>query len=123
MFTGPVMMLPGQEQKDFTVHRPETCGTERGREGLANQYIKIGTVKAILAQARTEETQRWRQLTHPVSHKLIMQHRPPVEVKPGFYFEQTDTGQRFYVAPLPYDPAGIGHWTIFYCSDRRDVSN
>ncbi|MCL2215400.1 MAG: hypothetical protein FWB91_00135 [Defluviitaleaceae bacterium] len=123
MFSGNVMMLPGQELRGFTVYAPETRGTDNGREGLVNQYVPLGNIKAILAQARPEETQRWRQLNHPVSHKIIMQHRPPFTVLPGCMFERTDTGQRYYVAPIPYDPGDISHWNIFYCNDRRDVSN
>ena len=123
MFTGNVMMLPGQELREFTIYAPETRSSERGREGLINGYVKLGTVRAILGQARPEETNRWRQLNHWVSHKIIMQHRTPFEVKSGYKFRQEDNGQEFYVTTLPYEPGGIGHWTIFYCNDRRDVSN
>jgi hypothetical protein len=123
MFTGPVMHLPGQELKEFAIYAPETRGTDRGREGLVNNYKPLGTIRAILAQATPEETQRWRQLNHPVSHKIIMQHIPPFEIKTGFVFELTATGQEFFMSTLPYEPGGIGHWTIFYCNDRRDVRN
>ena len=123
MFTGNVMLLPGQELREFDVWKIETRGTDIGREGLINDYVKLGTLRAILAQARPEEIQRWRQLGHPVSHKVIMQHIPPFAVNAGYVFEQKSSGQRFYVSTLPYEPGGIGHWTIFYLNDRRDVSN
>ena len=123
MFTGNVMILPGQELRIFEVFAIETCGTDRGREGLVNDYKKIGELTAVLAQARPEEIQRWRQLTHPVSHKLIMQHTPAFEILSGYRLVQRDTGQVFYVSTLSSNIGGIGHFTIIYLNDRRDVSN
>ena len=122
MFTGNIMLMPGQELREFAVSKPETRGTDNGREGLVDGFTEVGKVRAILAQARPDETQRWRQLNHPVSHKIIMQHAPPFEVKTGYVFELSGTEQRFYVSTMPYEPGGIGHWTIFYCIERKDVS-
>jgi hypothetical protein len=117
------MLFPGQGLKAFDIYKPETRGTDNGRAGLVNQYTKLGSIDAVLAAAKPEEVQRWKQLNHPVSHKIIMQKNPPYEVKPGYVFKLTDTGQQFFVETLAYDPGGIGHWTIFYCTDRRDVRN
>ena len=114
------MMIPGQELRDFTVLQPDTRGTESGREGLINDYKPIGVIQAVLAQATTEETERWRQLTHPITHKIIMQNAPPFEVKSGYIFERA--GRRFYVQALPYDVGDLGQWTIFYCDERTDVT-
>ena len=119
MFTGNVMLMPGQELRDFTVSRPETRGTENGREGLTNQFQEVGKVRAILAQAKPEEVQRWRQLNHPITHKIIMQKKPSFDIRPGDIFERD--GRRFYHQMSPYDLGDIGHWTIFYCDERHDV--
>ena len=119
MFTGNVMLLPGQELREITVLRPDTRGTENGREGLVNQYETVGTIQAILAQAKPEEIQRWRMLNHPVTHKVIMQHRPSFDIRPGDIFERA--GRRFYNQALPNDVGDLGHWTIFHCDERTDV--
>ena len=113
------MMMPGQELREFTVLRPETRSTDNGREGLTNQFVEIGKISAILAQAKPEEIQRWRQLTHPITHKIIMQDRPPFDIKPGDIFERA--GRRFYNQAIPYDVGDLGHWTIFYCEERTDI--
>ena len=120
IFTGNVMLMPGQELREFTVSRPETRGTENGREGLTNSFQPIGKVRAILAQAKPEEIQRWRQLNHPITHKIIMQGKPPFEIRPGDTFERD--GLRYYHQMTPYDVGDIGHWTIFYCDERTDVT-
>ena len=114
------MMTPGQELREFTVSKPETRSTDNGREGLINQYVEVGKIRAILAQAKPEEVQRWRQLNHPVTHKIIMQRKPPFEVKSGYIFERA--GRRFYMQALPNDIGDLGHWTIFYCDERNDIT-
>jgi len=115
MFTGNVMLMPGQELRAFTVLRPEVRGTENGREGLTNRFVEVGVIRGILAQAKPEEIERWRMLNHPVTHKIIMQRTPPFEVKPGDVFERA--GRRFYHQTSPYDVGDIGHWTVFYCDE------
>jgi len=112
------MLRSGQELRAFSVLRPDKRETERGRI-TTNGYTEIGRVRAILAQARPEEIQRWRQLTHPITHKVITRQKPDFEVRPGDIFERD--GRRFYNQALPYNPGDIGHWTIFYCEERTDV--
>ena len=112
-------MMPGQELREFVVKRPEKRGTENGREGLTNQFVEIGKIHAILAQAKPEEVQRWRQLNHSITHKIIMQYVPPFDIQPGDVFERD--GRRFYHQMVPYDVGDLGHWTIFYADERSDV--
>jgi hypothetical protein len=111
---------PGQELRKITVLRPETRGTDNGREGLTNQYVEVGTIRAIFAQARPEEIERWRQLDHTVTHKIIMQRKPPFDIRPGDIFEHG--GRRFYHSMTPDNVGDLDHWTIFYCSERDDAT-
>lgn len=119
MFAGNIMFLPGQELREFTVNKPDPKGTENGREGLTNGYIEVGIIRAILAAAKPEEIQRWRQINHPVTHKIIMQGKPTFEILPGDIFERV--GRRFYNQSMPNDIGDLGNWTIFYCDERIDV--
>jgi hypothetical protein len=119
MFTGNMNLRPGQELREFDVLRPRTHETERGRETIID-YAHIGAVNAIFAAARPEERERWRQLEHPITHKIIMRHAPPFDVMPGDIFERA--GRRFYNQAMPYDVGDIAHWTIFYCDERSDVT-
>ena len=113
------MLFPGQELREFTVYKPDTRETENGRAGMVNGFVIIGTVRAILAVAKPEELQRWRQLNHPVTHTVIMQRAPPFEVLPGYVFETS--GRRFHNMTMPDNIGGLGHWTIFHCDERNDV--
>ena len=118
--TGCVMITEGKALRTFNVWRPVTRGTDAGREGLTNSYENIGTIRGTLAQAKPEEVQRWRQLEHPVSHKIIMRKKPAFDVLPGDVLEYA--GRRFYNTAVPYDVGGIGHFTIFYCNERTDIT-
>ena len=124
MFTGVVFLVPGQELREFDVMRPETRETSNGRV-VNNGYASVGKVTAILAAAKSEEKERWRQLEHPITHKIIGQGVPPFEVKPGDIFERADGSpagrRRFYNQATPYNVGDIGHWTIYYCDERSDA--
>ena len=123
-----VMMLPGQELREFSVARPETGGGGDGgvqarsrRAGAIGGYAHVGNIKGVLASAKPDEAERWRQLGHTVSHKIIMPGKPDFEVLPGDVFERG--ARRFYNRMMPNDAGDLGHWTIFYCAERADIGD
>ena len=118
MFTGAINLVPGQELRQFDVYRSGEHRTDSGRI-IANGGDRIGSIRAVLAAAKPEETQRWRQLEHPVSHKIIQQGVPPFEIRPGDSLVQGN--MRYIVQAAPYNVGGIGHSTIYYCNERSDV--
>ncbi len=118
MFAGSVFHIPGQELREFTVLTPETRSTDNGRE-LTNGYKIIGKIKGILAEAKPAEIERWNQLGHPVTHKIIRQGVCDTAIAPGDVLECG--GRRFYVQAAPYNPGGINKWTIYYCDERSDI--
>lgn len=118
MFTGMVSLLPGQELRVFTVYRDGERRTPGGRV-VMNGEAAVGEIKAVLAAAKPEEIERWRQLEHPVTHKIIQQGVPPFEIRPGDSIRHGS--RRYIVQTAPYNPGGINHWTIYYCDERSDV--
>jgi hypothetical protein len=112
------MLMPGQELRDITVSRPATRENARGQI-VTNAFETVGTIRGILAAAKPEEIERWRQLNHPITHKVIMQRVPPFDVRPGDIFEYA--GRKFYNQTMPYNVGDIGHWMIFYCDERMDA--
>jgi hypothetical protein len=118
MFTGATFLLPGQELREFEVLRPLTRETENGRE-VNNGEEPVGKIQAILAQATPQEVERWRQLEHPITHKIIQQRTAGFEIKAGDIFRRA--GRRFINAAMPYDVGDIHHWTIYYCEEREDA--
>lgn len=117
MFAGSPFFTPGQELREFAVLEPDTRSTGNGRE-INNGYSMLGKIKGILAEAKPAEIERWRQLGHPVTHKIIQQGTFP-NIKAGCVLELDQ--RRFYIQAQPYNPGGINHWTIYYCEERSDV--
>ncbi len=118
MFIGAINLVPGQELREFEVYRDGEHRTASGRV-VSNGTEVIGEIKAVLAAAKPEEIQRWRQLEHPVSHKIIQQGTAAFEIKPG---DSLVCGERRYIVQTaPYNPSGLNHWTIYYCDERSDV--
>ena len=107
MFTGAINLMPGQGLREFDVYRNGTRRTDSGRV-ISNGAERLGTIRAVLAAAKPEEIERWRQLEHPVTHKIIQQGIAPF-------------GMRYIVQTAPYNPGGLNHWTIYYCEERSDV--
>lgn len=118
MFTGAINLMPGQELREFDVYRNGTRRTDSGRV-ISNGAERLGAIRAVLAAAKPEEIERWRQLEHPVTHKIIQQGTPPFEIRPGDSFTRGD--RRYIVQTAPYNVGDLGHWTIYYCDERSDV--
>lgn len=118
MFTGAIHLIPGQELRTFTVCRDGEHKTASGRV-ISNGAEVLGSIRAVLAAAKPEEIQRWHQLEHPVSHKIIQQGTAAFEIKPGDSL--VDGERRYIVQTTPYNPGGLNHWTIYYCNERSDV--
>ena len=118
MFTGAVHLRPGQELREFAVYHDGEHRTGSGRI-TSNGAEQMGTIEAILAAAKPEEIERWHQLEHPVTHKIIQQGAAPFPIRPGDSF--VCAGRRYIVQAELYDPGGLGHWTIYYCEERGDI--
>lgn len=85
--------MTGQELRTFDAYRDGDHRTASGRI-TANGRERLGEIRAVLAAAKPEEIERWRQLEHPVSHKIIQQGVPPFEIAPG---DSLVRGDRRYI--------------------------
>lgn len=118
MFAGNFIFVPGQELRDFTILEPDTRTTDNGRE-VNNGFKEVGKIKGILAEAKPTEIERWRQLEHPITHKIIQRGNSPVKIEAGYALEYA--GRRFYVQAQPHNPGDLNQWTIYYCEERSDT--
>lgn len=118
MFIGAINLMPGQELRTFDVFRDGERRTASGRV-TSNSTEWLGEIRAVLAAAKPEEMERWRQLEHPVTHKIIQRGKAPFEIKAGDSLAHG--AKRYIIQAAPYNPGGINHWTIYYCDERSDV--
>lgn len=115
MFGQGIFCVPGNELREVTVLQPENRETENGRV-VNNTYVSVCTIKAVFAAARPEEKERYRQLGHPITHKIIQQGICPVKIKAGYILERE--GRRFYIQTEPYNIGSLNYWTIYYCEEK-----
>ncbi len=112
-----MMFFHGQELKCFRLCRVGAVISSQGRV-LQNQMEEVGHISGVLAVAKSEEISRWRQLTHPVSHKVIVKGSLP-DIRVG---DVLKLGSReLIITMVPYDVGGLGHYNILYCTERSDV--
>lgn len=107
---------PGQLFKDFFVEAKGTALSPRGRAASRYNQQDAGRLKAVLAQAKPEEKDRWHQLGHPISHTLTQRGAPMAKVADRLVRGK----RRFYVQGV--DNVGeLGFWTIYYVEERFDT--
>lgn len=71
--------------------------------------------RAILAEAKPHEKERWLQMQHPISHTIVARGAPKAKTS-----DLLTCGKRkFFVQG--FDNCGeLGLYTIYYCEERLD---
>lgn len=118
------MFLPyGSAVSTFRVFRAVAVTTEMGRV-LHNISEEIGKISGVLAEASSYEKERWRQLSYPVSHKVILSGVPSILLEVGDVLQwESGSGTREMILNgIPYDVGNLGHYLIVYGNERRDLT-
>lgn len=117
------MLQNGAEYVEFKVFRKESVRTSGGRV-LHNAPVELGSFYGILAQARGEEKKQWNQLSHPVTHKVLVKDGLDLELVVGdvLQFYVGKQMREMLISAVPYPVAGLSFWTILYGEERRDLA-
>lgn len=107
--------------------RPENLGREfvieRKSQGINEVGRKVADFKptgqrllGVLAEAKTQEIERWNQLQHPITHTIVQQGaRSLVQVGDRL----TMAGRTFYVQGMD-NIGALGLFTLIYAEERSD---
>ncbi len=109
-------LRPGNLYKDFTVETTGAAVSSRGRPKKNYDKDKGPMIRAVLAEAKPEEKERWRQLQHPISHVITQKGRPKAKEGDRLIFEN----RIFYIQGVD-EPGALGLWTIYYAEERKDT--
>ena len=108
-------LRPGNLFKVFIIEKKGATITSRGRAKAEYDTSKGEQINAVLAEARPEEKERWKQLQHPISHTIVQKGRPKAAVE-----DRLVLGNRmFYIQGID-EPGALGLWTIYYVEERFD---
>lgn len=108
-------LRPGNLYKDFTIEKKGAAMTSRGRAKKEYESEPGDQIKAVLAEAKPQEKERWRQLQHPISHTIVQRGTPKAEAEDRLVF-----GERLFFIQGIDEPGALGLWTIYYVEERFD---
>jgi hypothetical protein len=108
-------LRPGNLYKDFTIEKKGASISTRGRAKTEYNSEPGEQIKAVLAEAKPQEKERWRQLQHPISHTIVQKGTPKASAEDRLVF-----GERTFFIQGVDEPGALGFWTIYYVEERYD---
>lgn len=108
-------LRPGNLYKDFIIEKKGATINSRGRAKREYDSNAGESIRAILAEAKPEEKERWRQLQHPISHTIVQKGTPKAAAEDRLAF-----GNRMFFIQGVDEPGALGLWTIYYVEERFD---
>lgn len=111
-------LRPGQGFKKFTRMKHKTGKSKTGRAG-SSTFTESGYLFGILTDATPEEIERWGTTEKPITHKIVQYGGNNIAVAmDALVFN----GRYFYIQRSPRNPGGLGHFTVYYCEERRGLN-
>ena len=107
-------LRPGNLLQDFMIECRKTKSLYAGHSNY--DYEQQGTLKAVLAQAKPTEIERFKQLSHPITHTLTQRGKPKAK-----RMDRLVLGTRHFYIQGVDEVGGLGICTIYYAEERCDV--
>ena len=116
--TGP--MRPEQLSRIFRIYTYESEPTARGREKQLGPMLK-GEARCILATAKPNEAERYKQLAVTVTHAIIQRGGPRARENDVFVLVKNGVESRFFRVQAVHNKGELDIDTVFYCQERSDL--
>ena len=119
MFRG--LLRPGQGFQKFTILRREGDISSKGRP-YTGALSRCGGFDGIISSSSPSEIERFKQLGHTVTDKIIQQGTT-CRAKANDILELREGKQtrRFLVHGDPRNPGELGHFLIYHVEERTDL--
>lgn len=111
-----VYLRPGNLYKDFIIEKNITSVGSSGRPKIDYDDSGENMLKGILAEADYKQRERWKQLTHPITHTIVQDGVPKAKSEDKLVF-----GNRIFLIQGVDEPGSLGICTIYYVEERDDV--
>lgn len=106
-------LRPGNLYKTLMAYEPTSAQTAKGRVKETYSATPV-EIKCVLAEAGSEERQRYQQLNRKVTHTLV-QHKAPI-IGLDWLVVNPDTKAQYRVRGI--DPCSeLNLYTIYYCEE------
>ncbi len=116
----PIFFTPGQQLQTFTIYKKGTNVSPRGRVAYSAEEQPIGAFRGTIAQASPKEQERWGQMGHPVTHKIVARGIYPVLAEAAAETIVEANG-RFWAVEGVHDPSRLHFFYTLFCNERQGV--
>lgn len=117
MFIAP-HMIPGVGFKKFERYEHKTKLTA-SRRASGSELTPCGHILGILSKATPEEIEQWGTTDSPITHKIV-QRGTANKAKAK---DVLKLGERcFYIQKSPRNPGDLGHFTVYFCEERKGLN-
>lgn len=111
-------LRPGQGFKKFIRMKHQTGKSKTGRVG-SSSLVESGYLFGILSKATPEEVEQWSTTDSPVTHKIVQYGgNNKAADQDVLVFNE----KYYYVQRSPRNPGGLGHFTVYFCEERRGLN-
>lgn len=119
---------PGQGFKQLTILSRNGALLKNGRPS-AETYTPIGAIYGFIMRASQGEVEQWKtrnqwkQEGHPVTHKIIqLNNQVRAELSDWFRLSNNNSARFFQIKGI-HNPGELGHFTVYYVEERKDLSS
>lgn len=118
---------PGQGIKQMTILSRNGALSGNGRPA-AQAYTPAGTIYGFLMRASQGEVEQWKsrsqwkQEGHPLTHKIIQQSgQLRAGLSDWLQLSENNNVRCFQIKGV-HNPGELGHFTVYYVEERKDLS-
>lgn len=109
-------LRPGNFLKQFIVEEYVSGIDKTGRPKVSYTKDGMKMLKGVLAEATPEQTERFKQLAHPISHTIVQRGRPKAKAE-----DKLILGNRVFLIQGIDEPGSVGVCTLYYVEERFDI--
>ena len=114
---------PGQGFKTFTVKKLGKAVNTNGRVQKAG-YEDVGNIIGILATADQKEMEKWKQLGHPITHKVVQVGVANFAAATNcLVLSETGKKDRYFYVQGTGDPGELHHMMRYFVEERNNLKN
>lgn len=112
----PIFFRPGQVWKTFDLYRKVQSKDNKGRVTYSGEPVFVTSFKGALSSINPNEQEKWNQMSHPVTHTILIRGRTDVQAE-----DIVKLGNRTFYVQKSRGHAEIGIFSVLFCEERTGV--
>lgn len=118
-----IFLRPGQGYKKFTIKKKASSLTSSGNP-IKGGYTDVGTFIGAIASATEEEKEQWKQLDHPITHKIVQYGVGDVAIATNYIvLSESGKSDRYFYVQGTGNPGELNHMMRYFVEERKDLKD